>query len=220
MEAINTAGLQAAEQAISDGEARVAALAKRLEDKQEQLRAAEKTAADSALAGGTPRIGFVVRFRGECQAIEGALRAAREALPGLQRQRAEAEVAELHRLARDRQSEAEEIERQARKHLSRLSELEGVPYTISVLSSQRSATGWYAAPQFLEGANVEPAEWLGLSEVLRDVAGTVLEPRSRTLRAEAGELQRAAADAESRLAQAGVVEPAETMFRGMIMPNK
>jgi len=220
MQPISTPATVQADEAIVAGESRIASLAQRAADMRVKLAGAEKKASDEVLSGSEPRIGYAVRYRGELMAVEGALKSAQAALPALQRERAQVEVSELRRLASDRLSEAEEIERQARKHLVKLSELEGISYTISVLSSQRSATGWYAAPQFLEGGNIEPAEFLGLHETLRDVAGTVLEPKSRILRAEAADLQGAARDAERNLAAADVIEPEMTVFRGMKMPNR
>ncbi|MGD0500715.1 MAG: hypothetical protein ABSC23_20040 [Bryobacteraceae bacterium] len=194
---LNTLTLKQADEQLATLETREAQLAAMLAQTSTRLAEVEATAGDAFLDGDERPMREVGDLRVRVDTLNAALEAIgrRKATTGLARRGAE--VVDLRRQVAARKSELSELERKTSKLLAALSEIEGVRYTASILSSQ--PVGSWLTPGLYTGA---PEPYLAARELFADVGATYGTPRSRSLRSEISDLERQAKVIEQELGSA------------------
>jgi len=161
------------------------------------LEQLERAAGDAYLAGDSEKgVDQVVQTKAKINALARAIGTARERRMEAVANRYSTEAGELRKQAKNLRAEAEEINRKTEPLLRKLSEIEGIEYTRSILLAQRDAN-WLPSPVF-----GKPIDQCGPTEVIPNLPGaTYLVPRSAALEASAAELERRAVSIEGTKVQ-------------------
>ncbi len=209
--------VQQADAALADIETRRAQLAAALAKHGAELQEAEAALGEDFLCGKEDAARAVEDLRLRCDALTAALAALdkRQAVAVVNRRLAEA--AELRRQAEAKRAELLELERKTAKHLMALSELEGVPYTRVILSSQRASGTWEPAVT----ATIRNIDYLSPAEVIRYLASydPYEVPKSRQLFVAIQELENQAAKIDGEIAARPVEAPAAIGLKTVYAPG-
>jgi hypothetical protein len=124
-------------------------LLQKRKEKESELLAAKEQAGNEYLSGGRARIGKTVKLRGELDAIDAAITSNRAKRGAAIKHNIEVQAAEKRKQIVAKESELAELAAKVEKHILALRELEQVPYTAGLLSSQQidpmlPAAGYHA----------------------------------------------------------------------------
>lgn len=153
---------------------------------EQRLEAAQHESSRKYLQGDRSGLQEMGTLRVEREVIEGALALLQQEESAASVDLQRAKVFDLKEQAQRKRVELERLNTETQTLLSKLSELEGVSFTPSILSSQPLPGAWLK-PETLR----EPEPWLGVLELALNIPGqrNLATPRSRRLRAEIEQLE-------------------------------
>lgn len=197
----------------SDADAEIKRLAER-----EQALVAERQARAQEIAeleqqigedyldgNGEAGLADLTRHRVQVEAINRAIVAARDRRLEATRAKVRAQADALRKQADDKRGELARLQSETSDLLDRLSELEEIRYTASILTAQRCGD-WYSLPNFRR-----PEEWEGPPDLAGDPSNARYQtPRSRRLRTEIEALVAEAAKVEEQAKHVELEELAST----------
>lgn len=174
-------------------------IANRLE-MQQRLESLEEQLGRRYLEGDRSGIEQKQAITAELQMLEGALAVLAEDERPAQRELQWAQVRELRARAQEKRTELNRLNENTRVLLAKLSELEGVEFTHSILSSQPLPEMWVGR----ETLKPNPEPWLAFWELMPNVPGqtNLASPKSRLLRKEIKELELQADTLQQKLQRA------------------
>lgn len=174
-------------------------IANRLE-MQQRLESLEEQLGRRYLEGDRSGIEQKQAITAELQILESALAILAEDERPAQRELQWAQVRELRARAQEKRTELNRLNENTRVLLAKLSELEGVEFTHSILSSQPLPEMWIGR----ETLKPNPESWLAFWELMPNVPGqtNLASPKSRLLRKEIEELELQADTLQQKLQRA------------------